>query len=63
VEIIGTDRWLDSTQAADYPALTVNALDKLCAARSVPFAQDKPGGKRYFKAADLDAWRRGESGG
>jgi hypothetical protein len=56
------DRWLTSVEAADYLGLTVYALDKLCAARVVPFEQDKRGGKRWFKTADLDGWRRGQNG-
>ena len=30
------------------------------AAREVHFEQDVPGGKAWFKRADIDAWRRGE---
>jgi hypothetical protein len=54
--------WLDTRRAADHLGMTANALDKLCAARSVPFEQDTPGGKRWFHADDLDAWRRGNNG-
>jgi excisionase family DNA binding protein len=54
------DRWLDSAEAAAYLAMTTSALHKLTAARKVPFSQDAPGGKCYFKRADLDAWRRSE---
>jgi excisionase family DNA binding protein len=54
------DRWMTSAEAATYLGMTRNALDKLCAARTVPFEQDVRGGKRWFKSADLDAWRRGE---
>jgi excisionase family DNA binding protein len=55
--------WMGSADAAAYLGLTRHALDKLCAARTIPFEQDKPGGKRWFQAADLDAWRRGLSNG
>lgn len=54
-----TDRWLTARDAATYLGLTVTALHKLTSARSVPFAQDTPGGKLWFKASDLDAWRYG----
>ena len=36
------------------------ALHKAMAAREVHFEQDVPGGKAWFKRADIDAWRRGE---
>ena len=55
-------RWLDTREAAVHLGVTVYALDKLCAARTVPFVQDTPGGKRWFHADDLDAWRRGGDG-
>lgn len=56
-----TDGWMTSADAAAYLGLTRAALDKLCASRVVPFEQDKPGGKRWFKRADLDDWRRGQT--
>jgi hypothetical protein len=55
------DRWLTTAQAAAHLGCTPNALHKLTAARLVPFEQDRPGGKLYFKRSRLDAWR--ESGG
>jgi hypothetical protein len=33
------------------------------AARAIHFEQDTPGGKAWFKRADIDAWRRGERSG
>jgi excisionase family DNA binding protein len=54
------DGWLDSTQAAAYLGISRTALHKATAARSVPFEQDGPGCKCWFKRSDLDAWRRGE---
>ena len=39
------DRWLDTRRAAEYLGITVNALHKQTAARSIPFEQDCPGGK------------------
>jgi excisionase family DNA binding protein len=53
------DRWLSTREASEYLGLTVTALHKLTAARSVPFAQDVAGGKLWFKRSELDAWRRG----
>lgn len=53
--------WLDAKAAAEYVGLTPNALHKLTAARRIPFEQPAGrGGKCWFRAADLDAWRRGE---
>src|SRR4051812_17242624 len=56
------DAWMDSRRAAEYLSLTPAALDKLCAARTIPFEQDKRGAKRWFDRAELDAWRRGSDG-
>jgi hypothetical protein len=53
------DRWLGTTEAADYLGITTNALHKLTAARQVPFEQDRPRARCWFKAAALDEWRRG----
>ena len=53
------DRWLSTREAALYLGLSVNALHRLTAARAVPFEQDAPGGKCWFKRSQLDAARRG----
>jgi hypothetical protein len=54
------DRWLNSGDAAAYLGITANALHKLTAARALPFEQEAPGCKCYFRKAALDAYRRGE---
>jgi excisionase family DNA binding protein len=54
------DRWLTTREAAEYAGTTPNALHKAMAAREIHFEQDTPGGKAWFKRADIDAWRRGE---
>jgi hypothetical protein len=54
------DRWMNSREAAEYAGTTLRALHKAMAAREVHFEQDCPGGKAWFKRADVDAWRRGE---
>jgi excisionase family DNA binding protein len=54
------DRWLTTPEAARHLGLSVDAVHKLTAARKVPFAQDAPGARCYFKRSDLDAWRRSE---
>jgi hypothetical protein len=50
--------WMDSHKAAAYLGLTVSALHRHTAERSIPFSQDKRGAKCWFNRADLDAWRR-----
>jgi hypothetical protein len=57
------DRWMNSREAAEYAGTTRDALHKAMAAREVHFEQDVPGGKAWFKRADIDAWRRGEPPG
>ena len=54
------DRWMNSREVAEYAGTTLRALHKAMAAREVHFEQDCPGGKAWFKRADIDAWRRGE---
>jgi hypothetical protein len=55
-----SDRWLNTREAAAYAGTTRHALHKAMAAREVHFEQDVPGGRAWFKRADIDAWRRGE---
>jgi hypothetical protein len=55
----GPDEWYDTKRAAEYLSLTVNAIHKLTAARAIPFEQDGPGCKCWFKPSELDDWRRG----
>jgi hypothetical protein len=54
------DRWMNSREAAAYAGTTRHALHKAMAAREIHFEQDTPGGRAWFKRADIDAWRRGE---
>jgi excisionase family DNA binding protein len=53
------DRWLNTRQAAEYLGISPNALHKLTAARAIPFEQERPGAKCWFRRSELDAWRRG----
>lgn len=53
----GPDRWMTTAEAADYLGMTANALHKLTASRALPFAQDGPGCRCYFRRSDLDRWR------
>jgi hypothetical protein len=54
------DRWMNSREAAEYAGTTRHGLHKAMAAREVHFEQDVPGGRAWFRRADIDAWRRGE---
>src|SRR5262245_18514046 len=53
------DEWLDTKGAAAYLGLTTSALYKLTSAQLIPFEQEAPGCKCYFKRSELDAWREG----
>jgi hypothetical protein len=55
------DGWLDTKGAAEYLGLTANGMHKLTASRMVPFEQEGPGCRCWFRRSELDAWR--ESGG
>ena len=52
------DGWLTTRDAAAYVGRSTTALHKLTAARQIPFEQDGPGGRCYFRRSDLDAWMR-----
>ena len=58
-EATNEDRWLSTRQAADHLGISPNALHKLTAARAIPFEQERPGAKCWFRRSELDAWRRG----
>ena len=52
------DGWLNSREAVRYLGLTsLHALHKLTAARQVPFVQERPGARCWFRRSDLDRWR------
>lgn len=51
--------WLCTREAAEYLGITANALHKLTAARAIPFEQEGPNAKCWFRRSELDAWRRG----
>ncbi len=55
------DEWLGSVAAAAYLGVSVNSLHKLTSARVIPFEQDGPGCKLWFRRDELDVWR--QSGG
>lgn len=51
------DGWMTSAEAACHLAVPISTLRKWTAAGAVPFAQDVPGGRCYFRRSDLDRWR------
>jgi hypothetical protein len=51
--------WLDTKSAAEYLGISPNALHKHTSARTIPFHQDVPYGRCWFKRSDLDSWRGG----
>lgn len=62
VDVEEPDRWMDTGEAACYLGMSRNALHKLTARRGsngVPFEQEAPRGKCWFRRSDLDRWRRG----
>ncbi|GEM_PF-4082370 len=57
------DEWMSTREASAYLGITVNALHKLSSARQIPFSQNAPGAKLFFRRADLDAWRASQAHG
>jgi hypothetical protein len=55
------DTWIDLATAAERLGLHPDTLRKRAKAGLVPFEQDGPGCRMYFRPSDLDAWRH--SGG
>lgn len=53
----GPGGWLNSRQAAQHLGISVHALRRLTAARELPMSQGAPGGRVFFRRADLDRWR------
>ena len=49
--------WFDTAAAATYLGVSVTALHKLTSARQLAFSQSAPGGRCFFRRADLDAFR------
>jgi len=45
---------MDTRRAADYLGMSVSAIHRLTAERAIPFVQNGPGAKCYFKRSDLD---------
>jgi len=56
----GSGEWVDSKAAAAHLGISIHALHRLTAERSIPFSQLAPGGRCYFKRSELDRWRTEE---
>lgn len=54
-------RWMSTKQAAEYLGIPTSSLHKLTSAREIPFEQDGPGCRCWFRREELDRWRRGET--
>ena len=54
------DSWMTTREAAAYIGRSVTALHKLTAARAIPFEQECPRGRCYFKRSALDTWMRSQ---
>jgi Helix-turn-helix domain len=55
--------WLDTKAAAAHLGISVHALHRLTADRTVPFHQDRPGARCWFRRSELDEWREGATPG
>lgn len=54
------DRWLDTSEAAEYVGLHVDTLRRYAAEGTVPSEQHEQHCRRYFRQSELDAWREGQ---
>jgi excisionase family DNA binding protein len=50
--------WMDARTAAAYLGVHPDTLRKLAAQRAIPFHQDGPRCKLYFRHDELDDWRK-----
>lgn len=51
------DRWMTSDDAAAYLKVSLHTLRDLIARQAIPYSQERPGARLYFRASDLDRWR------
>lgn len=58
--LVDTDPWLDVHGAAKHLGITPKALRKIAGERrAIPFEQEGPGCKMWFRLSTLDAYRTG----
>jgi excisionase family DNA binding protein len=55
--------WMNVETAAAYLDSSVERLRKLVARRQIPFVQEGPGCRVFFRRSDLDAWMEKQRGG
>lgn len=53
------DPWLDTAAAAEHVGMHRDTLRKLAAQGRIPYEQEAPGCKLYFRRSDLDRLRAG----
>jgi excisionase family DNA binding protein len=53
------DRWMSAREAAAYLGIHVDTLRRAAAERRIPFTQDGPRCKLWFRRSDLDIHRGG----
>jgi excisionase family DNA binding protein len=51
------DSWMTTQEAAKHLGLTPNAVYKLIRERRIPFHQERPNAKCWFRKSELNAWR------
>lgn len=53
----GADAWLGTREAAEHLGIHPDTLRRAARERAIPFEQDGPGRKLYFRRSELDRWR------
>lgn len=51
------DDWLTTPAAAAYLQMSIHSLHRLTSQRRIPFHQQRPNAKTYFRRSELDEWR------
>lgn len=51
------DGWMNAKHAAEHLGISIHALHRLTAERRIPFHQERPGARCYFRRSELDQWR------
>jgi excisionase family DNA binding protein len=49
--------WMNSRAAADYLGMPISTLHRLVAAKEIPYSQDGPRARCFFRRSDLNRWR------
>jgi hypothetical protein len=58
---VSAEGWMSARDAAAHLGISLGRLQKLAAARQIPYEQDGPGCRLWFRRDQIDAWRRGET--